>query len=440
MSERGLQDAEGVVLAVLVVGGVLWYLIAALARSRSGLRIGAPVLAGVGIRLAAVAGIGATGLNSTLRGGDETTFLNLARFLAEQPLGRGTLPHGPYKLHTDLFAVQLKLGFLTEGAMRVTQVGLATAGAILIAAAVYDLAGGRAARVTSWLIAFSPAAVFYDSALHKEPLMALASGLVVFGGTMCWLRLDVRGLLVCALGGLIAVETRTYAGWFLVSAAVLLLLHAALRNLDRPLRAMPAIYAVAVIAFVATPVLVQASSKENLKPLQEAQDANATGAGQGTGGANSSNLALERVDLSTRSAIVNNLPARMRDLVVRPYPWELGNASQRLGALGTLLAYAILLLLLHYAWLNRGAVFARTAPVLYPLLFMLVAYSLSVGNAGTGFRYRSHLVTLAIAAMVILREHVLRARAGAPESRDLNAGRTRVPVPSPVSGPEHVFT
>src|SRR4051812_40320815 len=369
MSERGLQDAEGVVLAVLVVGGVLWYLIAGLARSRPELRIGAPVLAGVAIRLAALAGIGATGLNSTLRGGDEVTFLNQARFLATQPLGRGTLPHGPYKLHTDLFAVQLKLGFLTEGAMRVTQVGLATAGAILIAAAVYDLAGGRAARVAAWLIAFSPAAIFYDSALHKEPLMALASGLVVFGGTMCWLRLDVRGILVCALGGLIGVETRPYAGWFLVSAAVLLLLHAALRTLDRPFRAMPAIYAVALIAFVATPVLVQASSKEKLEPLQQSQDANAAGLGQKTGAANSSNLALERVDLSTRSAILTNLPTRMRDLVVRPYPWQLANVSQRLGALGTLLAYAVLMLLVRYAWLNRGAVFARAAPLLYPLLF-----------------------------------------------------------------------
>src|SRR3954451_19818047 len=325
MSDRELQDAEGFVLAVLVGGGLLWYLVAALARSRPDLRIGAPVLTGLGIRLATLAGIGATGLDSTLRGGDETTFLGLARSLASQPLGRGTLPHGPYKLHIELFAVQLKLGFLTEGAMRVTQVGIAAAGAILIAVAVYDLAGGRAARLTAWLIALSPAAMFYDSALHKEPLMVLASGLIVFGGTMCWLRLDVRGVLVCALGGWIAVETRTYAGGFLVSAAVLLLLHAALRNLDRPFRAMPTIYAVAVIAFVATPVLVQASSKENLAPLQEAQDANAAGLGQGTGDANGSNLALERVDLSTRSAIVNNLPTRMRDLIVRPYPWELEN-------------------------------------------------------------------------------------------------------------------
>src|SRR3954467_13611109 len=109
MSEHELQDAEGVVLAVMVVGGALWYLIAVLGRSRPGLRIGAPVLAGVGIRLAAIAGIGATGLNATLRGGDETTFISLARVVAAQPIGRGTLPHGPYQLQTEVFALQLKL-------------------------------------------------------------------------------------------------------------------------------------------------------------------------------------------------------------------------------------------------------------------------------------------------------------------------------------------
>src|SRR5205085_6904077 len=207
------------------------------------------------------------------------------------------------------------LGFLSVGAMRIVQVGIAMTGVILILAAVYDLAGGHAARLAAWILALEPASIFFNSGLLKEPNMELAAGLIVFGGTMIWLRLDVRGILVCALGGLIAVETRPYAGWFLVSAAVLLLLHAALRHLDRPLRAMPAIYAVALIAFVATPVLVQASSKKNLEPLQQSQDANAAGAGQGTGGANTSNLALERVNLSTRSAILTNLPRRMRDLI-----------------------------------------------------------------------------------------------------------------------------
>lgn len=264
--------------------------------------------------------------------------------------------------------------------------------------------------------------------------MELAAGLVVFGGTMIWKRLDVRGIFLCALGGLIAVETRSYAGWFLVSATVLLLLHAALRNLNRPLRAMPVVYAVVIAAFVATPVILQASSKKNLKTLQQSQNANATGASQATGGVNGDNLKLEQVDFSTRGAILKHLPTRIRDLTLRPYPWQLGDTSQRFGAIGTLFAYAVLMLLIRCAWLSRGQVFPRAAPCLYPLLFLLVAYSLSVGNAGTGFRYRTHLITLAVGAMVVLRAHVLRqrdeARAAVAGARAEGPAAVRVPSPA----------
>ena len=411
----------------LVVGYVLWYVIGKLARSRPDFRIGTPVLVGVGLRLAAIAGISATGLSATLRGGDETTFLDFARVLAAQPLGHGDLPHGIFQLQTVLFALQLKLGFLTQGAMRITQVGIATMGFVLILVSVHDLADGRAARFAAWLLAFEPASIFFNSALHKEPLMELASGLVVYGGTRIWLRLDVRGILLCALGGLIAIETRAYAGWFLVAAAVLLLLHAALRSLDRPMRAMPLIYAVAIVAFVATPVLLQASSKKGLQRLQISQTANAHGTGEGTGGPNSDNLALEQVNFSSRGAILTNLPKRIRDLILKPYPWQLGDMSQRVGALGTLVAYAVLLLLLRYAWLARGRVLPHIAPALYPLLFLLVAYSLSAGNAGTGFRYRTHLVTLAIAAMAILREQAKLA----PASSDMSPTELHKRQPAP---------
>jgi hypothetical protein len=332
--------------------------------------------------------------------------------VASQPLGHGDLPHGIYQLQTIILGLQLKLGFLTQGAMRITQVGIAMLGVVLIIAAVYDLAGGRAARLTAWVLAFEPGSLFFNSGLLKEPNMELAAGLVVFGGTMIWRRFDVRGLLICALGGYIAVETRAYAGWFLVAATVLLLLHAALRSLDRPLRAMPAIYAVAAVVFVATPVLLQASSKKNLQQLQQSQDANASGVGFGSG-ANSDNLKLEQVDFSSRGAILSNLPRRIRDLLLEPYPWQLGDTSQRVAAVGTLIAYALMLLLIRYAWLNRGEIFPRAGPLLYPLLFLAVAYALSVGNAGTGFRYRTHLVTLVIGAMMILREHALAKRAEA---------------------------
>lgn len=397
-----LDSVETTILVTLLVGYALWFVVRRLSATRPDLRIGAPIAVAYGLRLVAIAAVGVAGLTSTLRGGDETTFLHIAHHLAEQPLGRGDWPHGPYQLHVVVFALEMKLLHLSPTGIRIIQVALALLGMILMLAAAYDLVGRTAPRVAAWVYAFEPASMFFNSAIHKEPLMELASGLVVFGGTMVWRRLDVRGMLVCALGGLIAVETRSYAGWFLVAATVLILLHAALRNINRPLRAMPVIFGIIVAVVLVTPVLLQLSSSKSLQHLQISQNANATGAGEGSGHANSDNLALEQVDFSTRGAILRNLPQRISDVVLRPYPWQLGDNAQRFGAVGTLFVYVVLFLLFRYAWLCRGEVFARAGPLLYPLFFLTIAYALSVGNAGTGFRYRTHLTTLAIVAMAVL--------------------------------------
>jgi hypothetical protein len=70
------------------------------------------------------------------------------------------------------------------------------------------------------------------------------------------------------------------------------------------------------------------------------------------------------------------------------------------------------------------------------MLFLLAAYSLAAGNAGTAFRYRTHLVTLAIAAVAILREQALLSR----ESRREVAAATWTPgkVPSPLAPPSRL--
>lgn len=417
-SQTVVEQVEGVVLVTLFVATVLAWFVRKFHRTRPDFHVGWPIAVALGIRLLAIAAVSATGLESTLRGGDENTFLSLAHILAQTPLGHGFFPHGQYQLHVVVFALELKLGFLTMGAMRIVQVGLALLGVLLVVVSVHDLGSPRAARWAAWLMAFEPGSIFFNSAIHKDPLMELAAGLIVFGSTWIWRQLDVRGILVCALGGFIGVETRAYAGWFLVAGAVFVLFHAAIRSINRPMRAMPIIYAVIFAAFLVTPTLLAVSSKKSLAYLQQSQTANAQGQAEGgTGRANGSNLALEQVNFSSRGQVLQNLPKRMEELVIQPYPWQLSDSSQRFGAIGTLVAYAILILLIRYAWLNRGQVAARAAPILYPMFFLLVAYSLAVGNAGTGFRYRTHLVTLAIGATMVLRAH----RVVVPET-----GRKRV--------------
>jgi hypothetical protein len=426
------NSTEGVILTVLTVAVVLFFAIMRMGRHRPQFRVGAPVAVSYAVRLFAIVGINTTGLGASLRGGDETTFLDFAQGLAAQPLGHGDLPHGIYQLQTVLFALQMKLGFLSVTSMRVNQVGIAALGMLFMAAAAYDLGGPRAARFAAWVLAFEPSSIFFNSEIHKEPLMELAAGLVAFGGVWFWKRFDVRGILICGLGCLIAIETRGYAGWFMVCGVVLLVLHASLRGMRTSPKTLPLVYAVVVAALIVGPTVLAATGGKNLKRLQASQQANATGAGEGgsTSG-NGSNLALEQVDYSSRGAVITSLPKKVADLLLEPYPWQLHDTSQLFGSIGTLYAYVVMVLLIRYSWLSRGTIFGRAGPLIYPLLFELIAYSLTVGNAGTGFRYRSHLVTLAIAALGVLRAQVLRKEGDNPGVAPVTASpseRPTVPV------------
>jgi len=409
-----LYDVLSVTLATLLVGFVLAGCIRRLKRSRPELAVGSAMAVGVGVRLAAIFAVSLTGVELTLRGGDELKFLQGARTIAASGFDSGLwLPSDLYRLHEIVFALQIKFADFPQTALRVTQVGIAMLGLVFIVAAVYDLAGPRAARVGAWVLALEPASIFFNSILHREPLLVLASGLVVFGGSKIWTRLELRGVLVLGLGCAVALGTRPYAAWFLMTGGLLLILHASLRQVGSTLRSIPLVYAVGVVIVVASPAVLALTSQESLEQnLQGSQDANtAANTRRGTEGSN--NLSLERVDFSSRSDLVTNLPRRVRDVVLRPYPWQLQNTSQQLGAIGTLVALGALLLIFHYARRNRGRAFALTAPIIYPTVCLMAAYALSVGNAGTGFRYRTHLVLLALAMLVVLREHALRSPATA---------------------------
>ena len=442
MSDHTLYDIECVALALLVVGFGLTYAHRRLARTRPELDVALPLRVGVALRLVVIAVVSISGLGLSLRGGDEITFLNDARIIAASGFDSDLwFPGQFHRLHEILFALQLKFADFPDGALRVTQVGLAMLGILLIVVAIYDLTGPRAARISAWVFALEPASIFYNGILHREPLLVLASGLVIFGGAKIWTKLELRGVLLYGLGCVIAVSTRPYAGWFLITAGLLLILHASMRQVGTRLRSVPLIYGVLIAIAVATPAVLAMTSQENLEQtLQVSQNTN-TDPNAARGTAASNNLSLEQVDFSSRSSLITNLPRRVRDIIVRPYPWQVQNTSQQLGAIGTLVALATLVLLVAYVRRNRGQVLAVAAPFIYPAFFLMIAYALSVGNAGTGFRYRTHLVLLALATVVVLREHALRRESAVPEQdqpagKDVAAkpaaGRRRQSVTAPV--------
>jgi peptidoglycan/LPS O-acetylase OafA/YrhL len=100
-----------------------------------------------------------------------------------------------------------------------------------------------------------------------------------------------------------------------------------------------------------------------------------------------------------------NLPERISDVIFKPYIWQTQNASQQLGGLGTLVVLACLALLAVAIARNRKQIMQAAGPLVYPALFMLVAYAISAGNAGTAYRYRTHLVGLGVCLIVVLLAH-----------------------------------
>lgn len=397
-SNESLYRFECVLLATLVVAYALFFLVRVLRRSRPELAIGLPIAAAAGLRLLTSLGLSITPAASNLRGPDETAFLLKADELNQGSLSSSAaLDALTSSLHTWVFALQLRISDFPEMALRITQIGIAVAGLVLLCAAVYDLAGPRAATIAGWLLALEPASIFFSGVLHKEALMLLGGGLVVFGGVRVWQGRDYRGLIPLIAGCAIAVATRPYAGWFLVAAGAAVTLHATLtRGGDRPGRSLVVATSLVLLVTASVPILLEESSDEKLEnTLQVSQTANTT---------DDSNLQLEEVDFSTRENVFLNLPQRIRDVLLRPYPWQVENTSQRLGLSGTVIALATLWLLLAAVARNARGLLHRAAPLVYTAAFLLVAYSLSAGNAGTSFRYRTHLVAFALCLIVVLRE------------------------------------
>ena len=400
----GIHDALVTLVTLLLCGYGVILLYRLLRRGRPDLSIGLPIAVAFGLRLISLAALPLTGIERTLRGGDELTFLANSAETASSAFGSGAWVDSlTGSLYEFVFATQIALFDSPEATMRITQLTISVLGLMLLAVAVYELAGRRAALVAMWLMALEPTNVFFSTYLHKEPNMILASGMVAFGGTMIWKYGQARWIGLITTGCLIAVATRPYAGWFLIAAGAAIMLHAGLRQgAAGGVRRFGLIAVVLLFGAIAAPTVLEASTDESLEQnVQASQDANAAD--------EEANLSLEQVDFSSRTAIVTNLHKRVIDVLARPFPWQLANISQQLGAIGALITLAALYLLAAELLRNRGAIMARAGPLLYVGLALLLAYSLSAGNAGTAFRYRTHILALAICALVTL--HFARQRA-----------------------------
>ena len=161
VSDVLIYKIECIVFATLLVGFGLAYALRRLGRNRPELAVGLPLGIGFALRLLVIAGVSVSGLGLTLRGGDENTFLIDAQKIAASDFGSELwFPAQFHRLHEILFALQMKVADFPEAAMRLTQVGLAMLGIMLIVAAIYELAGQRTALIGACEFTLEPASIF----------------------------------------------------------------------------------------------------------------------------------------------------------------------------------------------------------------------------------------------------------------------------------------
>ena len=132
----------GLIVLLLSVYG-LYFLVRMLERTREGFDIGTAIV--VAFRPAVLHGRRPRpALHGDLRGGDEVLFLTQAGDLAQTPLGRaGSLDTLISELHVFLFSIHTRAlsAEAPEFVLRAEMVAFSVIGIILLAAAVYELAG-----------------------------------------------------------------------------------------------------------------------------------------------------------------------------------------------------------------------------------------------------------------------------------------------------------
>jgi hypothetical protein len=392
--EKGLVTVECALLAAIAVGWVLWKLTRWLSAGRPGIQLRWALGTAFAVRVLTAIVVSSSGSLSSLRGPDDPGFVTQAVTLGDTG-GLGAWFDTLWgKIHVAVLAVPVRvLGNPGDLALRVLLIGFACAGIALAAAAVSDLAGTRSGTLAAWLLALEPSGVFFSQVVQKEPLMILAEGIVALGGARMWLRRDAKAGVALASGVALAIACRPYVGGFLLAASVALVLTASLRRLGTSRRRSRrlALVMVAVALLGAAVVLPQTTTL--LNRLQTLQNSYVS---------SNANLKLRPIDFTTAGGLAEGIPSRMFDLVAKPYPWQMASTNQRFGALGAATTWLVLLGLLVAIVLRPRLAVQRLPPLAYAFVAVLVVYAMTSGNAGTGYRHRTHVLFFALAMIAVL--------------------------------------
>jgi hypothetical protein len=284
---------------------------------------------------------------------------------------------------------------------------------------------GAAARRAGWLVALSPAFVFWSGSLYKEGLVMLALSAGAYHALRLQSRWQGRSLVLLAASLFALLTLRFYLAIMMSLVIVLGLLWGRTDQKLHPRRhtLMPPLLRQAFIAAAFVGLMITLGFSENaehrlaespegtvveldLSRLNVDRQWSATSAYSGY---------LTEADISTPIGAVRYFPVGLVYFLAVPFPWQFGSLRQNLVIPET--AFWLLLYPLIGIGIIRGLRVNRpgTVVLLAATVGMCVIYTLLSGNVGLAYRMRSQVWLLwapfAAWGWEVLRERH-RARAG----------------------------
>jgi hypothetical protein len=427
MLDTGLFRAEvSLVVGALVVTALRGLIVGC--NRRGGMSLsGAPIWTGLVVRLAAVAVAAAfPAVGHKLTSTDEAAFLATSHRLAALPFSDGRwLSMAAHWTEVVPWALTFKLfGDCGVLPLRLEQIGFSLAAVIIVSAIATRIGGRRAGLIAAWVAALEPSSVYFAGLLHQESLCMLGEALLLAGLVDVWIRLRQGDRLSWQTAGLALVGlalifgTRAYMAFFAGVAVVLVLAGAVVCGRLGLFRGLLALTLGAMLVFLAGILAAPHVVPRALASLQYQLNYNYVGA----------NLALGHATVTNSGGLLKTLVERTIDLLLRPYPWQVGSTAQKVAVAGTLLWYA--LVLIAVTLVARVGLDEWLVPVVILAVCETVGFGLTLIDAGEGFRHRINLILMLAVSLGVLADGLLPARSSGRFAHHMNpVGKTRAARP-----------
>jgi hypothetical protein len=344
-----------------------------------------------------------------------------------------------------LLVVAISIFYYLTGGIRAVPLLLVAYSAVTAVVPVFvyriahELGLNRAsARQAGWLVALSPAFVFWSGSLYKEGLVMLALGAAIYHTLRLQARWRSQSLVLLALSLFMLLALRFYLA-ILMSLVVVFGLLWGRREITRGHGSVHSWLRQASVVTVFIGLMVSLGFNESAeRRLEESPeggvvelDLTRINVNRQWSSTSAESGYLPETDVSTPLAAMRHLPVGVAYFLSVPFPWQFGSLRQNLVIPET--AFWLLLYPLIAIGIGHGLRINRPGTVLILAATggMCVVYALLSGNVGIAYRMRSQ-VWLLWAPFAAWGWQVVRARRWQAQqmrvdtrSRRLVAARTR---------------